>query len=113
MAATRFTGSALDRRIQLLRPAPTRDPAFGAAVPAWDIVATVAAKRLEEPGTTSTSADQRVASRSVQFLLRYRADVQAGWRVVEGARRFRIVGHPAEQGRRSGLLLHCEEVSDA
>lgn len=110
--AQRFSGSQLDRHIQLQQPVVTRDPAYGSAAPSYQTVATVCARRMEAAGGTSTSADQRVASRQVQYLIRYRADVQGDWRIVEGNRRFRLVGLPAEQGRRSGLLITCEETSD-
>lgn len=111
--AQRFTGSQLDRRVQLQQPVVARDPAYGSATTTWSVVATVWAQRLEATGGTATSADQRVASRTVRFLIRYRADVRADWRIVEGGRRFRITSQPAEQGRKSGLVIECEETSDA
>lgn len=112
--ATRFTGSQLDRRIQLQRPVVARDPAFGAVTTTWQTVATVWAKRVEQPGGTSTQAEQRVATGPVQYLIRYRNDVAGDWRVVEaGHKPCRLVGLPVEVGRRSGLLINAEETSDA
>lgn len=108
----RFQGSQLDRRIQLQQPIVARDASFGGAEVAYAAVATVWAQRVEALGGTATSADQRVASRTVRFLIRYRADVLPDWRIVEGGRRFRITSPPVEQGRKSGLLIECEETSD-
>lgn len=107
------TASRLDRRIQLQAPNATRDATFGAVQPGFTTVATVWAKRVEATGGTGTSAEQRVGSRSAQHLIRYRNDVQAGWRIVDGTRRFRIVGMPAEVGHRQGLLIDSEETTDA
>lgn len=107
------TASQLDRRIQLQAPVVARGAAFGDAQVTYTTVATVWAKRIEAAGSTGTSADQRVASRAVQHLIRFRTDVQPTWRIVDGGRRFRLTGMPVETGRRSGLLIDSEETSDA
>ncbi len=104
----------LDRRIQLQAPTVTRDSDYGAAtVTSWTTVATVWAKRTEGGAGLNTQAEQRVASRTVQHLIRYRSDVLPTWRIVDGARRFRLTGPGLEVGRRVGLLLESEETSDA
>lgn len=112
MPAQPFSGSRLDRRVQLQQPVTARDGTFGAVTTTWQAVATVWAQRLEALGSTQTAADQRVASRTVRFLIRYRADVQPTWRLVEGNRRYRITSQPVEQGRKSGLLIEAEETTD-
>lgn len=103
----------LDRRVQLQAPTVTREGTFGAAVTTWATVATVWAKRIERAGALTTETDQRVGTRTVQYLIRFRSDVQPTWRVVDGARRFRLTGPGLEVGRRVGLLLDSEETTDA
>ena len=109
----RFKGSQLDRRIQLQRPVVARDPVFGAVATTWQTFATVWAQRLELEGVVKTETDQRVGSHQVRHLIRYRGDVDATCRVVDGARRFRLTSPPFEVGRRSGLMLVSEETTDA
>lgn len=111
--AQRFTGSELDRRIQLQRPVVARDPAFGSVTTTWQTFATVWAQRIELEGVVKTEADQRVGSHQVRHLIRFRSDVDTTCRVVDGGRRFRLTSPPFEVGRRSGLMLVSEETTDA
>lgn len=110
---TTVTAGELDRRIKLQAPTVTRDPVYGSEVTTYTTVATVWAKRTEVAAGLSTQADQRVGTRIVQHLIRYRADVQPTWRIVDGTRRFRLTGPGLEVGRRVGLLLESEETTDA
>ncbi|HMH81781.1 MAG TPA: phage head closure protein [Gemmatimonadales bacterium] len=73
-------------------------------------LATVRAERLETAGGEGITADQLVATRTVTFRIRYRRDVKAKMRVVEGSRVFDIKVPNDPTGRSRKLDLLCVEV---
>ncbi len=111
MSADPTTGSQLDRRVTLQQPVITRDPDFGAEVKTWANVATVWARISEDTASETVQTDERVLTRLISVRMRYRADVSTTWRLVYGARMFRIDGS-LEVGRRRFMDIACVEYSD-
>lgn len=101
----------LDRRVTIQRNAATRDPSFGSEVDNWVPIATnVPARRLDVQQRETSADGIRVARRVSGYRIRYRTDVTAAMRVVEGTRVCNIMG-VTEYGKRVGLDLECEEFS--
>jgi len=104
--------ASLDRRLTLERPSVARDSAYGAELVTFVAVATVWGRLVERAAAEATAAEQRVMARQITVRIRWRADVQATWRITLGARRLQIQG-TREAGRRRWLDIDCEETSDA
>ena len=111
MNADPTTGSQLDRRVTLQQPVITRDADFGAELRTWADVATVWARISEDTASEAVQAEERVLTRLISVRMRYRADISTTWRLIYGARLFRIDGS-LEVGRRRFMDISCVEYSD-
>lgn len=97
----------LDRLLLLQAPAAVAQDSFGQPVgtPGFTDVATVYGQPIyPRPGTETVQTAQLTAEQTVQFTIRYRADVRPTWQVVyEGT--IYLITAVAEIGRRQGLTL--------
>ena len=111
MSHVTLAAGELDRRVTLEQAAITRDPSFGGEQPVWSTLATVWAKVVEGPRAEDASAQLRLAARRATFTVRYRSDITAKMRIGYAGQKFRIVGDPAELGRKVGLVIEAEAFS--
>jgi len=109
-----MAAGSLDRRLLIQRPqAGTGFTSAGSGT--WVDVATVWASVQDSlPSRGERLADGiNAASRPARVRMRYRTDVTADMRFVEGGRIMQIIAGPAELGRRDGLEFMVEEYSPA
>ena len=100
---------SLDKRVTLLRPAYNE---FEDEIVDWDTVAEVWAG-LSPTITATTEPDQSgrtIAITTTNIAIRYRADLDARWRIGYGARVFEIIGRANANERNAQLELVCKEV---
>ena len=103
----------LDRRVRIERP--IADTSFrGAGSGSWQTVAEVWASvidalpsRGEQPGTVTTLL------RPARVRMRFRDDLDASMRIVDGDRVMQITAGPAIIGRRSGVEFAVAEYMPA
>lgn len=109
----------LNRRIVLQRPTLTQDGA-GQAVRGWTDVATVWAALEPARGRRTFDAQKVTADCDVVIRIRFRADVDATWRIQQTDRatspattkHFRIVAPPDRpHDGRSELVLYCKHFN--
>ena len=97
---------ALRARVKLQSPTRVADELGGAAI-SWADEGDVWAE-IEAGGASDGAAfDANPSIANFRMTINRRDDVRAGWRVVWGARRLRIVG-VADAGA-PRILLNCEE----
>lgn len=103
----------LDCRVDIQRPVAGQDAVYGAATPAWALVATVWAEVQDVLPSRSEAVKQGLVQgrRQARVRIRYRADVDASMRIVLGARVMQIVGGPSEIGRKEYLEMLVEEFT--
>lgn len=112
----RVRASDLDRHITFQENARTQDPVFGTSVTSWQNIATdpTVPARVQDvlPSRAETVADGiSLNRRPAKVWIRYRDDITADMRIVYEGRNMRIVGSPAEIGRKQGLEFMVEEYS--
>lgn len=112
MAWRRTTGSKLDTLVTLLQPTVTQEGAYGSSSSTWASAGDVWAEVVPLAGSESTQAEQVVAAKRTDVRIRYRADVDATWRVRIGTSTLRIMA-ALMQGRREWLDLSCTETDNA
>ena len=78
---TGLAAGRLRHRVTLRSPARTRDD-YGQEVAGWTDVATVRADVRHPSGKEAITAGAEVATTAASFRIRFRADVNAGWRVL-------------------------------
>ena len=104
----------LDRRITLLIPGPEVGDDYGHDQPGEPTPAPVWANRTDAAPRDQLSYDndQRLDVHLAVFTIRYRADVRAGWQIIddEGQRRC-VVGRSPTERRRRYLALLCEAIT--
>ncbi|MBJ6145736.1 phage head closure protein [Hymenobacter sp. BT559] len=96
-----------DRKLLLQKPAATVQDRFGASKPvanAFEDVATVYGEQKPGTGTEIFLAQQQTAQVTVNWQIRYRADVRPTWQLIYNGELYQIVA-VVEIGRRTGLLL--------
>ena len=99
----------LDRRVTLVARAAGQD-ALGQPVDTWTAFATVWADIRHKSGLETLRGDAEVSLVAASIRIRYRADVLAGHRVVDGSVTYDIRAVLAD--RRAGYLdLICQRVN--
>ncbi len=98
----------LDRRVTLQRRVITRDAA-GGAIETWTSAFSCWAERRDVRGSERLEAGAEVATHEATFRIRWRAGIDATWRLVEGTVAWDVEGI-AELGRRDGLELTCRRT---
>lgn len=93
----------LRHRVVLQSPTVTRDEA-GGVVSAWADVATVWAEVVPFTGREKIAAGAEQNELDTRIRIRYRADVDAGWRVLWRGRMFEVQGPPVNVGGVDVLL---------
>lgn len=103
----------LDRRITIRQRTKTQDPKRGTYSYAWSDLATVWAEVQEMlPSRAERIAEGiNIARRPIRVRTRYRDDITSDMRVQYQGAEYRIVGGPAELGRREGTEMVCELLS--
>lgn len=104
----------LDQRVTLQsldNNVPARD-AYGAPSQTWQVVATVWARVQPQSGREFVAAQAAQGELLYKVVLRYRADVEATWRVLWDGRILEIAAPPAILGRKEGILLTCRDQAD-
>lgn len=97
---------ALRARVKLQSPTRIADELGGAAI-AWSDEGDVWAE-IEAGGVGESAAfDASPSTASYRVTINRRDDVRAGWRIVWGARRLRIIGVADDGAPR--LQLNCQE----
>lgn len=99
----------LDRRVVLQRKDVTRDEAGGEIV-VWEPVATIWAGRRDFSGRELLMASSEVAWMDARWTIRWRGDVKAEWRLVEGDTTYDIISISEVGGRKAALELGCRRV---
>ncbi len=97
---------AMRARVRLESPTRTLDTLGGAAI-SWVSQGEVWAVLVAGGAGQSANFDAAPSVTAHTFTINRRSDVRAGWRVVWGARVFRIVGVRDSGGAR--IELACEE----
>lgn len=106
----------LTRRIRIERRTVTTDPAYGTETVTWVThaepwaeVLDVLPSRSEQPGENIT-----INSQPVRIRLRWRQGLTSDMRVILTDRanlELKIIGGPAEIGRRDGIELLCSSYT--
>lgn len=112
MAWRHTTGSQLDTLVTLLQPTVAQEGTYGSSSSTWASAGDVWAQVSITAGSEDTRADQVVAVQRTDVRIRYRADVDATWRVRIGTSTLRIMA-ALMQGRREWLDLSCTETDNA
>ena len=100
----------LDRRVALQSPASSTD-IYGGPVMTWALVDTVWASKAPLNGSRMELSSQTRYEVFVQFRIRHRTDVQAGWQLVHGTEVYEVT-FTEELGRRHLLNLTCRLVEN-
>jgi SPP1 family predicted phage head-tail adaptor len=101
----------LNRRVELLRPVVTRGAA-GEQVETLTLVGRVWAGRRDLRARELAQGSVDFTAADAVYEIRWRTDVQRGWRVREGDQVFEVEGL-ADIGTREGLELRCIARRDA
>lgn len=103
----------LDTRITILRRVEAQDPVYGSFAATWEQLATVWAEVQDMlPSRAERLVEGvEIARRPCRVRIRFRPDLDSSMRLQIGQRQLRIVGGPAELGRREGLELLAEELT--
>lgn len=100
----------LKRRVTLQRATETQNE-YGQPVKTWAAVDTVWASAMPLEGRELFTAQAVHAKLTRRFVIRYRSDVEASWRVVYRGQPYELVQEPIDVGdRRAYLELLCEEA---
>lgn len=104
---------ALDSRIRFEQRVGVQDQKLGVYTYTWQEVATVWADVQDMvPSRAERIADGiAVQARPTRVRIRYRSDITSEMRVIINSQAYRIVGGPAELGRREALELVCEVLT--
>lgn len=97
----------LDRRVTLLSPVynPHEDE-----ITEWAPVANVWASIGPNYGQEQTKGGRTVATTLVPIVIRYRADVDARWRILYRAKTYEVEALLDKSMRGAQLQLSCKEV---
>lgn len=97
----------LDRRVILLKPIynETEDEVTG-----WETVATVSAAVNPTRGMETDDAARQVAVVDVPIVIRYRADIDARWRIRDKDQEYEVKTKLDILRRHVQLQLNCQEV---
>lgn len=101
----------LDRRITLRSKSTTKN-GFGEDVVTWTDIATVWAQWIPNGGSERWASQRVVDTADGAFEIRYRYGIDALDEVLFDGVQYRVLGQPAEIGRRVGLLIQAQRVVD-
>jgi len=96
----------LDRRITLQTFSETTD-AFGQEVKSYSTLATVWAKVVEKIGKESEEGDMIAATKKVEFMIRYRTDVNEEMRISYNSNIYKIKAVQSADARKAFLKIVC------
>lgn len=96
----------LDRLVRLEQNTPTRSPT-GAEVDSWGLVAEIWARRMDGRGREFFSGAEVTGEAATVFRIRWRADVRAAMRIVDGSDIWDIQFTQEIGGRQEGLDVAC------
>lgn len=96
----------LDRRITLQTFSETTD-AFGQEVKSYSTLATVWAKVVEKIGKESEEGDMIAATKKVEFMIRYRTDVNEEMRISYNSNIYKIKAIQSADARKAFLKIVC------
>jgi len=96
----------LDRRITLQTFSETTD-AFGQEVKSYSTLATVWAKVVEKVGKESEEGDIIAATKKVEFMIRYRTDVNEQMRISYNSNIYKIKAIQSADARKAFLKIVC------
>lgn len=101
----------MDRRVTLEKPSGAPDPTYGSAPAGWATLAVVWAEVRDAPPSRDENVRNGLATGKIQtrVRIRYRGDVDSTVRIRFGSRTLRVLGGPAEIGRREYMELYCEQ----
>ena len=97
----------LDGRVILQAPVYNTD---GDEITGWSDVITVWAAVEPAGGSQLALANQDISQLPVMVTIRFRSDVDARWRVVDGSHTYEVQAVADVARRRATLALHCTEV---
>ena len=104
----------LDTLVTFERRTGTQESTLGTSTYVWADVLPLEWAEVQDvlPSRGERIAEGvNIAARPARIRCRYRGDVTNDMRVKFDGRTLRIVGGPAELGRREGLEMVCEELS--
>lgn len=97
-------------RVQLQREDIAQNPTTGEMVPTWITVATIWADMHYQSVRDFVAASAEQSEVRGHATLRFRSDVEAGWRLVYRGKYFRILGvMPDNESGREHLTLALSE----
>lgn len=96
----------LDRRITLQTFSEATD-AFGQEVKSYSTLATVWAKVVEKVGKESEEGDIIAATKKVEFMIRYRTDVNEQMRISYNSNIYKIKAIQSADARKAFLKIVC------
>jgi len=96
----------LDRRITLQTFSEATD-AFGQEVKSYSTLATVWAKVVEKIGKESEEGDMIAATKKVEFMIRYRTDVNEEMRISYNSNIYKIKAIQSADARKAFLKIVC------
>lgn len=99
----------LDRRITLRTKSTTKN-SFGEDVVTWTDIGTAWAHWMPKGGAERWASQVMLDSADGMFEIRHRTDLDALDQIVFEGKEYRIIGEPAEIGRRDGLLIQVSRV---
>jgi len=102
----------LDRRIVIQGYTTTTD-AFGEVVKSFTTLATVWAKVEEKSGKEGEDGNQIVASKKVEFFIRYRNDINEQMRIVYNNNTYKIHAIQSADAREAFQMIRCEYTDAA
>jgi len=96
----------LDRRITLQTFSEATD-AVGQEVKSYSTLATVWAKVVEKIGKESEEGDMIAATKKVEFMIRYRTDVNEEMRISYNSNIYKIKAIQSADARKAFLKIVC------
>jgi len=107
MPSPDINAGALDRRVTLLRPLYGE---FKDEITGWEVVGDVWAAVNPEEAREQNEAGRTIATAGVPVIIRYRADIDARWRIRDRETEYEVRGILDIARRHVQLQLICEEV---
>lgn len=98
----------LDRRVQLLKP--VYKDAYQDEIADWEEAATVWAAVQPAADREADDAGRIIGRQNVAVVIRYRADIDARWRVRDRDRVYEVQGLADAARRHVRLNLLCREI---
>lgn len=100
----------LNRRVQIKAPGSTQDE-VGQPIDGWTTLATVWADIRFKSGLQSVAGDAQTSTARASIRIRYRSDVTAAMRVVDGSTVYAIQAVLPDIGAKDYTDLVCEVVN--